>query len=332
MRVAQRLFFAVVPAILGVLVVAALAYWGEYGRQAPRIVVAVAVIASVVSLVVAWRNTHYVAQRLEQLARRDGAPQEVATRGMDRTPDGASADVLDTLERTVERLRGALATAEGDRARLSRTLEARAREYADLLAAGADSAVRSLDEVRLPIHILLENRFGDLNENQEEMLENARAAAERADTEMHCLWEIAELDRGGERLRRDRVRLADVVASLRPVIDAEGTKRGVRAEVDIPPALPPLLGDRARLQEALAMLLTESVHRPSGEGVLRLAAERHAERVLLRIEGGGTPARTAAASLARRIIEAHGGAVAWTDGTIEVTLPLAADGGTEGAG
>ena len=65
MKVGQRLFFAVIPAVLGVFTVAALAYFGQYEHTAPEALVLIAIIASVASLVVAWRNTRYVAQRIE---------------------------------------------------------------------------------------------------------------------------------------------------------------------------------------------------------------------------------------------------------------------------
>ena len=68
MTVSQRLYLAVVPAIVGVFAVAGLAYWGQYDRQAPHVLVIVGVIASVGSLIVAWRNTRYVATRVTRLA------------------------------------------------------------------------------------------------------------------------------------------------------------------------------------------------------------------------------------------------------------------------
>ena len=46
MRVGQRLYLALLPAVLGVLTVAALAYWGQYAHaRRPEVVVVVAVIA-----------------------------------------------------------------------------------------------------------------------------------------------------------------------------------------------------------------------------------------------------------------------------------------------
>ena len=67
-RTSQRLFLAVIPAVVGVLAVAGLAYWGQYAQRAPHIVVIIAAVAAVGSLVMAWYNTRYVAQRIAQLA------------------------------------------------------------------------------------------------------------------------------------------------------------------------------------------------------------------------------------------------------------------------
>ncbi len=69
-RVGQRLMLAVLPAVIGVFSVAALAYWGQYAHQAPEMVIVVAAVAAVISLVLAWRNTRYVAHRVAQLATR----------------------------------------------------------------------------------------------------------------------------------------------------------------------------------------------------------------------------------------------------------------------
>ena len=88
----------------------------------------------------------------------------------------------------------------------------------------ADNAAKRLEEVRLPLHILLENRFGDLNENQEEMLGAARAAAEATDADVVALRTIAELDLGTRTLRRDRILPGDMIRALVPTLQADSRK------------------------------------------------------------------------------------------------------------
>ena len=112
MRVGQRLFLAVLPAVFGLLSVAALAYWGQYARQAPNAVVSLAIAASILSLVMAWTNTRYVARRLERLAPPLGLPTSRlglaraaisgAFRGREASP--ARPDEIDTIERAKRRV------------------------------------------------------------------------------------------------------------------------------------------------------------------------------------------------------------------------------------
>jgi hypothetical protein len=49
--------------------------------------------------------------------------------------------------------------------------------------------------VRLPLQILLESPFGELNENQEELLRDARAAADAIDAALRKLGHVADIDR-----------------------------------------------------------------------------------------------------------------------------------------
>src|ERR1019366_2074226 len=197
------------------------------------------------------------------------------------------------------------------------------REHGELLSQAASTMSKGLDEIRLPLHILLENRFGDLNENQEEMLETARTAAEHANDDVRRLAEFGELDRGALTLRSDRIHIADVMQSLRPTVDSEGAKVGVRVEVEVAPALPPGSGDRGRLQEALALVLADSVRRtPPGKGG-RIGIEAKMGGPPIVVEHGAPPAVGVASAVAQGLLEAHGAAVERSAGRISITLPIA---------
>jgi signal transduction histidine kinase len=315
MRTSQRLFLAVIPAVLGVLTVAGLAYWGEYARAAPEIVVVIAAIAAVGSLVMAWYNTRYVAQRIAQLA----AKVEVKS----------GLDELDAIETVVDRYTSALRDAEQRRAQAQAAADTRIREHGELMSQVASTVSKGIDEIRLPLYILLENRFGDLNENQEEMLESARTAAEQVNTDADRLAEIGALDQGTLTLRSDRVHIADVMQALRPTVDSEATRVGVRVEMEIAPALPPVSGDRSRLQEALALVLADCVRRTPAGGRVRIVIDRAgAASLSIVVQHGAPPALDVASALARRLLEAHGAVIERVTGQISVNLPVARVSGT----
>ena len=309
MKTSQRLFLAVTPAVIGVLAVAGLAYWGQYAHAAPHIVVIIAGIGALGSLVMAWYNTRYVAQRIAQLAAK-----------VDTT---SGLDELDAIETVVDRHTSALRDAESSRAKAQQAADLRIREHGELLSQVASTVSKGLDEIRLPLHILLENRFGDLNENQEEMLETARTAAEHVHADVRRLAEIGELDRGALTLRSDRIHIADVMQSLRPTVDSEGAKVGVRVEMEVAPALPPVSGDRGRLQEALALVLADSVRRTPPGGRVRIAIEAKGSGLAIVVEHGAPPNLDVASALAQRLLEAHGATVERSSGRITVTLPVA---------
>jgi signal transduction histidine kinase len=310
MRVSQRLYLAVLPAVLGVFLVAALAYWGRYARAIPEVVLGVAAIAAVASLIMAWRNTRYVAQRIERLADAGSARKHRAT------------DELETIERVVDTLSSEVTVAREAGAEHERAASARVAEYANLLAEASAGVARRLDEVRLPLHILLENHFGDLNDNQEEMLAAARKATEEAEAELQTLHDIAQLDRGALELRRDSIRVGDMIHSLLPTLRARAEREKVQLELNIAPALPRVLGDPTRLREALALLFGHRVeHTPPGDTV-RIDVEHDRKNIRITVSHAPLPAMGAEELLARRLTEAHGGQIETAGGRTEITLTV----------
>jgi signal transduction histidine kinase len=201
--------------------------------------------------------------------------------------------------------------------------ERRIAEYAALLAEATDDLRRQLDEIRLPLHILLDNRFGELNENQEEMLGAARSAAERADACLRRLRAIVDIDRGAIVLRRDAIPAADLITALLPGLNTDCKAAAVEVTADIPPALPRVLGDRARLQEAGALLLGERVRAlPAGSHVT-ISAAVAGDTLRIVVTHGGSARWGADDALARRLIVANGGSVTEEPGRTTITLPTA---------
>lgn len=211
--------------------------------------------------------------------------------------------------------------------------ERRAREYAALLDVVTEELKRDLTELRLPLHILLDNRFGDLNENQEEMLAAARAAAEQADRRLTRVREIIDLDRGAVPLRRDAVPAGELIASLLPGLNADGEQAGVHVRTDLAPALPRVVGDRARLQQACGLLLAQRVRSMPPGSHVEITASTDGSAVRIDVTPGGSlgAATGADAALARRVIVASGGTVAESAERTTITLPIRSPGSSSAA-
>ena len=320
MRVGQRLFLAVVPAVLGVFTVAALAYWGRYQETAPVWLVLTAVVAAVISLLVAWLNTRYVARRIESLAGRK--LERIRVLGGLRGVASTGSDELDTIEDVVERLSSAVSVAEAARSSAIEAATARKEEYAELISLAASRVSQRLEEVRLPLHILLENHFGDLNENQEEMLGAARTASEAADEEVVRLRDIGDLDRGVIRLRNDPVNPGDALRSILPLLEADAASRTIAIEVEgIAPALPSVYVDRSRFQEALTLLLRENLRRTADGAALTIAGEPRPDSVELSISHGPIAPDSHVMALAVRLLQAQQATVDEGAGATTIALP-----------
>jgi signal transduction histidine kinase len=330
MTISQRLYLAVVPAIVGVFTVAGLAYWGKFHRAAPEWVVVITAVTAIGSLVLAWQNTRYVARRVERLAgartdRPGGLQSPLAVVRSAALPGpGSSPDELDSIEEVVDHLSSAISVAEAGSKERERAAAERIAEYAVLLDEASAAVRRQLDESRLALHILGEGHFGELNENQAEMLAAAQTGAEAVETEMGRLQEIAQFDRGALRARRETINVADVLRSLRPQLEADGAKAGVTVALDLLPGLPRIHGDRIRLQRALELLLRHVVRHATPGVALSISTTSDHGSLRIAASGGQPPTLDADIALARRIVEAHGGRIDVSQPETVVFLPTMA--------
>lgn len=309
MKISHRLFLGVIPSVVGLFTVASLAYWGQYHQTAPEMVVWAAGAATIISLVVAWRETRYVAQRVERLASAKGGNGKV--------------DELDVIEQRVELLGEAATAAKADAARAAADAGQRNIEYATLLAEAVTSASKQLAEARLSLHVLQDNHFGELNDNQEEMIGAAREATEAAEVELNHLREIADIDRGALALRRDLVKPGEIIRSLLPLLNAQATRQSVRILSELEPALPRVVGDRGRLQDALGLILNDAVRYAVPGTSVSIHASSQTSTVTIVVNHSSPHSYSGDVALADRLIRAQGGSVTHTADATTISLERA---------
>jgi len=322
--VGRRLFLGVLPALLAVLLALGLAYYGEYHRQAPGVIVLGAAVLAVASLIVTWINTRYLSARIMRLT--ESMPEAERQQG-----ESAESDEFDRIERAVDHLGSALSASEAERVRRDAAATTRLREEATMLAAVVHDTVAQLDEVRLPLHILLETRFGDLNENQEELLRDARNGADAMADALRRLAQVADADRGALNTQRELVQVNDVIRAILPLARAAADRQQARIDTSLEPGLPRVLADRARLAEALTLLAVEAAGVAGPEQPLAITTARDASGVLVTLSPtGGSPFGgdgsanghhdPGATILARRLIAVQGGSADETPAGLVVRL------------
>lgn len=317
--VGQRLLLGLAPSLLAIALVLALGYYGEIGREAPEYVVSGAAALALLSLGLTWWNTSYLVRRLQRLGRRDGGLGDAGLVGDDEDPSG---DDFDRIEREVARLSDALATSARERALDHEALERRLHEQATLLAATVRGVTAQLDEVRLPVHILLDARFGELNENQEELLVAARAAADGIDAAVRRLAVVADADRDALVVRTEPVALNDVVRAVLPMVRAMTDRRSVRLDVALEPALPRVWANRAALAEAIALVAGLAAERLEEAQTLTITTVPGEKWCALRI----APAEPSLLDEplvigALRVLRAQEATARLVEGAVEIDLP-----------
>lgn len=274
MSVGWRLAAGVVPSLVAVVLVAGLLYDGETGRTALDVILIVAAALSIASTVLTWVNARYFVRRIARLAHTTGA--------VTREVDG-ERECADDFDRMAKQR----------------------QEEATMLAGVVTDSLAQLDEVRLPLQILLESKFGDLNENQEELLRDARNAADAIDTALRRLGQVADADRGAMSVQRELVQINDVVRSVMPLARAAAERQGARVGLSLEPGLQRVFADRARLAEALTLLATDAALKTGPEVPLSIATERDGAAAVIRI----APAPEASI-VASRLVTVQGGALA----------------------
>jgi len=318
LSVGARLLLGLVPSLLAAAMVAGLVYWGEYGRKAPEVVVAASVVLAALTLALTLWNVRYLVRRFDRIT-------EIIQAEASRDPAGARTgvtDEFDRIEHVVGHLGSALTMAEAQRAHTDAQTAAHLWEQSTMLAALVRDTLARLDDVRLPLHILLETRFGELNENQEELLRDARTASDEMDSALRQLGQVADADRDAMPVKRELVQVNDVVRAILPLIRASAERQGARVDVALEPGLSRVLADRARLAEALSLLAALAAGASGTDRPVVVSTSRLDGATVIEILPFPTEKTVgiASAALAERLVTAQGGEVLRATGSVTVRL------------
>lgn len=290
MGLSSRQLLAVFPAILALLSVLGLAYWGESLHPVPWFFIPIGFVGAIVSFVGALANIRWLEQRIRRLTE---------------------------LERGLEQ-------ENMQRKEAERIAASRATEYAVLLSDASALVSHHVQEIRLPLHILLTTRFGDLTDSQEELLRTAESSAEDTQRTLRQLQQVADIDRGALTMPIESIRIRDILDSITPGLQAQALRDGVRLTIESDPAVPRILGNTMLSRDALRLIIGDIIGRsPPGGAVVVNVLIRDAKSVEFVMEHE-YDARThfgTAAILGRRLMVMQGGSVADNEGKTVIDFP-----------
>jgi signal transduction histidine kinase len=158
---------------------------------------------------------------------------------------------------------GTMAAATLETMALSRQIQDKQEEMTRMKASFLSMVAH---ELRSPINAIngyldltLEGIAGELNEQQQEFIQRARAGSEHLYALMEDLLLISRVDVGQLHLNHAIVHLPEVIENAVEEMELTARDNGISIELEIAPNLPRLYADAIRLQQALRNLLSNAL-------------------------------------------------------------------------
>lgn len=207
----------------------------------------------------------------------------------------------------------------------------------DLVATVAHELRTPLTSLRMAIHLCVEGAAGELGDKQLDLLGAAREDCERLQGIVDDLLDLTRLQAGKVELEREPIAPALLVEQSIDAHRVDAERRGVRLDADVTPSLEPVAVDRTRIGLVLDNLISNALrYAPVGSAVTIAAApdgdavrfsvtddgpgvpQTYASRVFdrfFRVPGDAASGAGLGLSIAREVVEAHGGRIGVAPGT-----------------
>ena len=190
-----------------------------------------------------------------------------------------------------------------------------------------------LTSIRMAIHLLLEERLGDLGAKQTELLIAAREDSDRLEKIIENLLDMGRLESGGAKLDLQPESPARLINTALMPLETSFHDRGISLVTDVPSDTPNVLADADRIEHVFTNLLTNALKftDPGGKVTVSATTDDLLVHFIVKDSGAGIPEehlprvfdrffrvprenRPSGAGLglaiAKEIVEAHGGTIA----------------------
>src|SRR6266487_3022866 len=134
-------------------------------------------------------------------------------------------------------------------------------------------------ELRSPLNAIngyldltLEGIGGELNEQQRDFMQRARAGSEHLYALIEDLLLASRADSGQLRLSREIIYLQDVIANAVEELELNARDQGIAIEIKIAKDFPRLYADAVRLQQVLRNLISNALHLTPSKGQISVSA------------------------------------------------------------
>jgi signal transduction histidine kinase len=177
--------------------------------------------------------------------------------------------------------------------------------------------------------LLLLEEAGTLSGTQRELLEACRRECARLERLTHDLLDLSRIEAGQQAPHRLPIALGEAIASAVDASQPRAARKGIALTLQSAPALPPALADRLQIERVVINLLNNALRATPPGGAVRVSVQPQERSLSVAIAdtGHGIPAEYLAhifdrfvqvpggpsggaglgLSIAKRIVDAHGG-------------------------
>lgn len=200
----------------------------------------------------------------------------------------------------------------------------------DLLSTVSHELKTRLTSIRMAVHLLLDEKVGDLNNRQTELLIAAREDSEHLHRIIEGLLDIGRIRSGRLKMEMKPCDAEEMILNAVEAYQHAFQDKGIRLSRETPPDLPLVVADPTRAPLVLGNLLSNALKytRAGGEVVVRAEIEPDFVRFKVKDTGTGIPAEDIpriferfyrgsregepegaglGLAIAKEIVEAHGG-------------------------
>ena len=135
--------------------------------------------------------------------------------------------------------------------------------------------------------ILLDEDPGQLTPEQSRFLTTIRRNGNRLTALVHDLLDVSRLEAGRVELDRQPVDLAPVIRSSVRSLANLFDQKNQAVQLDLPESVPPVLGDRERIEQILANLLANAGQYTPPKGEIRISLTRTGDEAVISVADNG---------------------------------------------
>ena len=161
------------------------------------------------------------------------------------------------------------------------------RLRSEFISVAADKLREPLQALQLALHAVVGGYAGELNDQQTELLVDARRAANRLEEIMDDLLELAEIESGSRRIALQRMRPIDLARAAIERFQSAAESKHIKLENHLWPDLPWVMADPDAMQRVFDNLLSNALRHTGRGGVIQIEANERADRVYFCVSDTG---------------------------------------------